>query len=325
MKKIILLLTLIFTVSTYLYALTFDNIQKSCIDGNRTSCNSLAVMYEEGNGTKKNISKAIEIYQKLCDSSFMKGCSNLGRVMYDGTGTQQNFKQAVKLFQKSCNGGFAGGCYNLGLAYHEGKGVSKDIAKSIDIYQKNCNNGHASSCTNLGGIYINEKLIKQNTLKGINLYKKGCELGNYRGCTNLGAMYYNGEYIQQDINKAQELFKKACENGDDDGCYNYTLVSPSNNQMINPIDFQNTKENKEKVISFIEKVVKDKNPTASASILRMLEKHELTSFKYLTTVNNKKLLNKIIDKECSPKSCPYGIVKMLYNHEVKALKEKLSW
>lgn len=289
MYKIIFIVCGMIGTSVYTNAVTIKTIQKNCEKGNLKSCNKVARMYEDGNGTKQDIIKAIHFYKKSCDADDLVGC------------------------------------YNLGLAYHEGKGVEQNITKAINIYKKACDKGDGFSCTNLGDIYINSKSVKQNPTKGISLYRQGCEFGNYVGCVNLGVMYYNGNYIKQNINKALNLFKKSCDNGNNDGCYNYTTITRPNYTMIHPTNFKDTKENREEVIQFIQIMVKDANPAQSATILRMLEKNQLSSFKILTRATNKKLLDKIINKECSKKSCSYTIVKMLYESEIRASKEKLSW
>lgn len=52
---------------------------------------------------------------------------------------------------------------------------------------------------------------------------------------------------------------------------------------------------------------------------------QLPSFKYLTGVKNRKLLDSVISKYCAIGMCSYNTIKMMYNNELKASKEKLSW
>lgn len=59
------------------------------------------------------------------------------------------------------------------------------------------------------------------------------------------------------------------------------------------------------------------------STLRMMEKEELNSFKELTKVENRKLLDAVIRQYCSIGMCNYNTILMMYNDKIKHLKK--SW
>lgn len=99
-------------------------------------------------------------------------------------------------------------------------------------------------------------------------------------------------------------------------------------ELINPLDFNGTKIEKEKVVELIEIYVKEvytKIGMGSDSVLRMMEKEELKAFKYLTKVKSRKLLNSVTEKYCAIGMCTYNTIKMMYREEEKASKEKLEW
>jgi ribosome-binding ATPase YchF (GTP1/OBG family) len=100
------------------------------------------------------------------------------------------------------------------------------------------------------------------------------------------------------------------------------------NSLVHPLDFKGSEKEKEHVIQYISEHVKEqytKIGMGSESMLRMMEKNELSSFKYLTSVKDRKLLDSVISKYCSIGMCSYNTIKMMYNNELKASKEKLSW
>ena len=98
--------------------------------------------------------------------------------------------------------------------------------------------------------------------------------------------------------------------------------------FISPINFVSSNENQKKVISFIEKNVKETYTSigmGDPSTLRMMEKEELKSFKELTKVTNISLLRSVIKTYCDIGMCNYSTILMMYNEQEKSSNEKLSW
>ncbi len=98
--------------------------------------------------------------------------------------------------------------------------------------------------------------------------------------------------------------------------------------LIHPLNFKGTEKEKEEVLSFITKNVKDtysKIGMDNPSTLRMMENQELKSFKELTSATNKVLLDDVISKYCNIGMCNYNTINMMYNEELKASKQKLAW
>lgn len=99
--------------------------------------------------------------------------------------------------------------------------------------------------------------------------------------------------------------------------------------FVNPIYYEDTEENRQKVITYIEENTKETYcetvDMCNPSTLRMMEKQNLKAFKYLTIVDDKELLQKTINEYCSIDMCNYSTIKMMYDTHYKASKEKLSW
>jgi hypothetical protein len=98
--------------------------------------------------------------------------------------------------------------------------------------------------------------------------------------------------------------------------------------FIHPLDFTGTKNEKAEVISFIEKDVKETYTSigmGSSTTLRMMETENLSCFKQLTKVENRKLLDQVISTYCEIGMCNYSTILMMYNEELKASKETLTW
>jgi hypothetical protein len=99
-------------------------------------------------------------------------------------------------------------------------------------------------------------------------------------------------------------------------------------EFIHPLDFKDTEKERQKVIKYIESVVKEtysKIGMDDPSTLRMMEKEHLDCFKKLTEVTDRALLDRVIKTYCNVGMCDYSTIWMMYQEESKASKEKLSW
>lgn len=98
--------------------------------------------------------------------------------------------------------------------------------------------------------------------------------------------------------------------------------------FVSPIGFVQNETNKNKVISYIRKEVKD---TYSAigmgdpSTLRMMERENLEAFKELTKATKTNLLKDVIKTYCNIGMCNYTTILMMYNEQNKASNKTLEW
>jgi len=99
-------------------------------------------------------------------------------------------------------------------------------------------------------------------------------------------------------------------------------------ELIHPLDFKGSEEEKTQVIKQIEKNVEETYCAigmCDASTLRMMEEEELNSFKELMNVENRKLLDSVIATYCEIGMCSYSTILMMYEEELSASKQKLGW
>lgn len=106
------------------------------------------------------------------------------------------------------------------------------------------------------------------------------------------------------------------------------IISLNASDFVHPLDFKGSKAEKDKVMQFIVKGVKEAYTQigmGDPSTLRMMEKQELSSFKKLTKIKNRQLLDSVITQYCNIGMCNYNTIQMMYDEQNKASKEKLSW
>lgn len=102
--------------------------------------------------------------------------------------------------------------------------------------------------------------------------------------------------------------------------------------FVNPMDFDGSEAKKQEVLDFIQKRVKADYcdgaiDMCQESMLRMMEKQNLTAFKKLTQATDRKILNQVISDYCRSgiDMCNYETINMMYNQNLKASHEKLAW
>ena len=98
--------------------------------------------------------------------------------------------------------------------------------------------------------------------------------------------------------------------------------------FITPIGFIPNEVNKQRVISYIKKQVKDDYSAIGMddpSTLRMMEQENLKAFKELTKASNTSLLKNVIKTYCNIGMCNYSTILMMYNEQNKASKKTLKW
>ena len=90
--------------------------------------NRLAVMYEEGKGTRANNTQAARWYEKLARLGDSKAQTKLGDFYLSGKGYSANAETAVEYYQKAATAGYRIAQFKLGECFRQGLGVesSKD-------------------------------------------------------------------------------------------------------------------------------------------------------------------------------------------------------
>lgn len=98
--------------------------------------------------------------------------------------------------------------------------------------------------------------------------------------------------------------------------------------FVSPIGFVETEKNKENVIAFIKKQVKDDYTAIGMNdplTLRMMEEENLKAFKELTKISNNSLLSDVIKTYCAIRMCNYSTTLMMYKEQHKANNKSLEW
>ena len=137
-------------------------------------------------------------------------------MLSQGRGAKKDVPRALELFEKACLLWRLDACESLADAYFEGANAPQDIAKAFNFYGIACYNGLKAACTNLGVIYergVGEaiKADESEACEALGrLYEDGA-----RGYLNLARRLESNDKKQAAAlrQKAHKLHEKECEAG----------------------------------------------------------------------------------------------------------------
>jgi eukaryotic-like serine/threonine-protein kinase len=139
----------------------------------------LGYMYEKGQGTDKDVAKAVELYRAAAEHGYAQAQNLMGTLYATGTdGVTQDDKQALEWFQKAADQGFAKAQKNLGDMYFFGHGTDKDYTQALAWYGKAADQQFADAQFRLGFMYEKGLGVDQSNQNAIDQYTKAARSGS---------------------------------------------------------------------------------------------------------------------------------------------------
>jgi serine/threonine-protein kinase len=139
----------------------------------------LGYMYEKGQGTDKDVTKAVQLYRSAAEHGYPEAQNLMGILYATGSdGVTQDDKQALDWYQKAADQGFAKAQKNLGDMYFFGHGVDKDYAQALAWYGKAADQQFAEAQFRLGFMYEKGLGVEQSNQNAIDQYTKAVRSGS---------------------------------------------------------------------------------------------------------------------------------------------------
>ena len=185
--------------------------------GVANGCAAPGELYAKGlGGARQDGKQAVKLHEKACEGGFGASCAELGEMFFHGRNVKKDVSRALEPFEKACLLWRLDAFESLADAY-EGSDVPQDIPKAFNFYRIACYNGLKPACTNLGAIYergIGE-VVKADASEAASLFSEACEADDARGCLNLARHLERSDKKQAAAlrQKAQKLHEKECEAG----------------------------------------------------------------------------------------------------------------
>ncbi|MFO1160837.1 MAG: tetratricopeptide repeat protein [Reyranellaceae bacterium] len=127
-------------------------IQHAADAGSNEGAHRLALVYAQGTaGTKRNDTKAYELFLKAASAGHPRAQLNLGILFLRGQGVPRDLIQARAWLEKAAASGDPQALYTLGRALSEGtEQVPPDPVRAADLFRRAAEQGHMLAATRYG-------------------------------------------------------------------------------------------------------------------------------------------------------------------------------
>lgn len=183
-----------------------DELLKKAESGDSTAQRHLGSCYYRGLGIKKDITKAIELWEKAALQGDIKAQSNLGSLYFLD---QKRYDKAYEWFKKASDSGDTYAMDKLGTFYNYGLGVAKDEKEGFRLHKKAAEQMDPFALYNLALDYETGRGTDKNMQMAIKVYSQAASAGSPEAQYDLGILYFDGKGVPQNNQKAFELFNMA--------------------------------------------------------------------------------------------------------------------
>jgi TPR repeat protein len=118
----------------------------ACDKGSLEDCLKLAYAYSAGDASRRNDTKATQLFEKACALGSGAGCTFVGRMYEFAHGVAKDEARAASAYQRACDLDYITGCYNFAIMLENGRGVARDTKRAAALYQKACQAGVLEAC-----------------------------------------------------------------------------------------------------------------------------------------------------------------------------------
>src|ERR1043165_2919689 len=162
---------------------------------------NLAIYYQYGIGTEKNLERAFHWCQKAGENGNTVSLYILGEYYELGNGVEKDELKAFEYYKKSAENGYIDAIFYLGYCYIKGIGTEIDIEKGFWLYNE------AAEL-----LYDND--VKISDSNKINYwYYKAADNDNKVALYKLGEFYELGKGVSENLVRAFEFYKKSADRG----------------------------------------------------------------------------------------------------------------
>ena len=192
----------------------------------------IALMYLNGYGVNKNISKGSEILFNIAN------LGDIWAIIYRADQAKKNndYVNAIKWYEIGYSLNDLDSAYNLGLLHYKGLGIKQDFEKSFSFFKNAADKGHSDSQFYIGkfyhignGAYFGSPASK-SFFEALKWYELSAAQNNHKAQNNIGILYYLGDGdstfkgFKADVKKSLDWFNIAIDNGSESAKKNAELA-----------------------------------------------------------------------------------------------------
>lgn len=176
----------------------------------------IARSYENGDGVKQDLAKALTIYRNLAEYGEDIHQFEYGRCFRDGKGVPQNHAEAFLWFSKASAQENMYASYELGKLYLTGKGTQYNPEEAARLFKQAADNYHSDSIYELGKLYETGTGVDYDPAMAVQLYLEAGKRHAPAAELKLANMFEKGILVPENRSKAIFWYLRAAYRGDDE-------------------------------------------------------------------------------------------------------------
>jgi len=137
-----------------------DALRKTAAHGDAEAMYDLAMVYRDGEGTPKDLKKALYWFRKSAARGKAEAMNELGCAYSKGAGVTVDYVAALGWFRRGAARGDIIAMLNIGVAYDLGQGVPADDAEAVRWYLKAAEGGDPTAALYLASMYERAEGVK---------------------------------------------------------------------------------------------------------------------------------------------------------------------
>jgi len=183
----------------------------------KTELNDLAteIIFSEGFEfhQRGEFAEAFKKYKKIAKQDNPVAQQLLGSLYMNGQGVKKDITKAIYWFQKAVEEDEEIAQYYLGIMYLKGVGIEQDLSKPAHWIHKSAEQGDALAQYQLGNMYLKGAGVEQKHFMAALWFRKAAEQRVSVAQLQLGKMYATGKGVAENNDEALYWYKKAANQG----------------------------------------------------------------------------------------------------------------
>ncbi len=196
-------------------------LQRSCDQGNATSCQTLA--FDVTQGARRDGKRSQALLDRGCRLGSASSCSLLaGSLMSGFAGAPKDPVRGLAMLHKGCIARRIGDCMSAASALRSGGALPADARKSLWYEERACEFGGLGSCGSAGAKWlVGKPPIARDVVKARELFERGCpasdpakfQFADAGSCDAMFGMLTRGDAAEKDPAAAVGYLERACKSG----------------------------------------------------------------------------------------------------------------
>ena len=173
----------------------------------------LGIKYFTGSGVAKNYDRAFELWQAAAETGLSSAQTKLAYLYLQGLGTEKNGAEALRWYRQAAKQGNPEGMYNLSLMYKRGIGTEANAHQFQYWLLQAAEQDYAPAQYDLGLMKLHGKHMDQSVAEGRDWLVKASNSGDVNAQYYLGTLLLNGHILRRDQKSAAALLRAAAKQG----------------------------------------------------------------------------------------------------------------